>query len=434
MLGRRIQSVRKTPAKKKWQKELNNENDDENDYLRCDDATSIAKEDSEKDGGGGSASNKKFSTDSESDGDDNGVEGTCKKKKFAWMDSDEDDVPDGDSEEEEVEFKASRPARPCNAKITSSKESIPKSEIIRVSPHRSRSRGKSPRRLLPRGRRMSPSPERHAPSSPATASTAFAKSFTNPSDIAAAQAIRAAALLLMGIDPRASSEVDKVPQSQQTEWNEEYIAPTAATDQASIMSVHDEGHEQHPQHFPTGTLPMYPGGIAFASGPSDSTPPDAVPAEFRAMLDTAYNAMLEAVSDTDQASYPRDTTWNRDSGLNDRYHGRIKKYTEMDSGGGYGFIDCDETKIRFGRDVYIHAKQMQGLRVGDYVVFSITKNSKGEPQARAVMKQEDEAVLPSVHWDQGTVMASPGEEQSEASGMMSEEQARKFQKHLRKQK
>lgn len=77
----------------------------------------------------------------------------------------------------------------------------------------------------------------------------------------------------------------------------------------------------------------------------------------------------------------------------ERFVGRIKRYVDMPSRGGYGFIDCGETRMRFARDVYIHKNQMLGFHVGDQVSFTIVRNSKGEPQARNVMTTEDAVLL-----------------------------------------
>jgi len=79
----------------------------------------------------------------------------------------------------------------------------------------------------------------------------------------------------------------------------------------------------------------------------------------------------------------------------DRFEGRIKRYVDMPGGGGYGFIDCEDTKLRFSRDVYIHKNQMAGFAIGDLVSFQLTRNNKGEPQARNVMRPEDALLLRS---------------------------------------
>ncbi|CAE7590769.1 unnamed protein product [Symbiodinium sp. CCMP2592] len=68
---------------------------------------------------------------------------------------------------------------------------------------------------------------------------------------------------------------------------------------------------------------------------------------------------------------------------------------DVPGGFGYGFIDCEETKLRFTRDVYVHRNQLEGLQIGDEVTFTLMLNSKGEPQARNVMKLEDALLLSS---------------------------------------
>ncbi|CAK9035491.1 DEAD-box ATP-dependent RNA helicase 40 [Durusdinium trenchii] len=80
----------------------------------------------------------------------------------------------------------------------------------------------------------------------------------------------------------------------------------------------------------------------------------------------------------------------------ERLVGRIKRFMDVPNGYGYGFIDCEETKLRFSRDVYLHRNQMEGLQIGDEVSFSLMFNSKGEPQARNVTKLEDMVTQPLV--------------------------------------
>lgn len=132
----------------------------------------------------------------------------------------------------------------------------------------------------------------------------------------------------------------------------------------------------------------------------------------------------------------------------ERFLGRIKRYTDMAGGGGYGFIDCDEARLRFGRDVYIHKNQMIGLNVGTEVNFGIVRNHKGEPQARNVMRAEDALLLRAAPValqpcaaGAFTVGASSGEGVAGIAGathvpphgaaIMDEEQAKRFQASLR---
>lgn len=111
------------------------------------------------------------------------------------------------------------------------------------------------------------------------------------------------------------------------------------------------------------------------------------------------------------------------------FHGRIKRYSDLPGGGGYGFVDCEETKIRFARDVYIHKNQMNGLTIGAEVTFTITRNSRGEPQARNVMRPEEAQALRVAAQQQAAVarVAAPP-----AASLMSEEQAKQFQASLRR--
>ena len=58
----------------------------------------------------------------------------------------------------------------------------------------------------------------------------------------------------------------------------------------------------------------------------------------------------------------------------ERYYGSIRDYNESQ---GFGFIECDEAKMRYGMDVFIHRRQMFGLAKGDEVSFVIVRNSQG---------------------------------------------------------
>eukprot|EP00439_Symbiodinium_sp_Y106_P065630 s1513_g10.t1 len=111
----------------------------------------------------------------------------------------------------------------------------------------------------------------------------------------------------------------------------------------------------------------------------------------------------------------------------ERFIGRVKRFQDGPAG-GYGFIDCDETKLRFTRDIYIHRNQMIGLQIGDEVSFTISLNNKGEPQARNVMKREDALLLRAgaVHG-----MVPEGPAGPSAPNLMDEHQARQFQASLR---
>jgi len=61
-----------------------------------------------------------------------------------------------------------------------------------------------------------------------------------------------------------------------------------------------------------------------------------------------------------------------------RGHGTIKSYSAST---GFGFIDCPELKEVFGRDVFVHGKQMKDLAVGSSVSFAVVLNKDNQPQA-----------------------------------------------------
>jgi len=68
-----------------------------------------------------------------------------------------------------------------------------------------------------------------------------------------------------------------------------------------------------------------------------------------------------------------------------QYNGRIKSYNE---GKGFGFIESEKAKQQFGRDVFIHKKQIDalvGLPTGSEIQFEVELNKNGHPQARNVV-------------------------------------------------
>lgn len=74
---------------------------------------------------------------------------------------------------------------------------------------------------------------------------------------------------------------------------------------------------------------------------------------------------------------------------------------------------------------------MVGLHIGDEVSFSIIINNKGEPQARNVIKREDELLMQADATHGGLVCAPTAAAQN--LNLMDEEQARQFQAALRRQ-
>lgn len=69
-----------------------------------------------------------------------------------------------------------------------------------------------------------------------------------------------------------------------------------------------------------------------------------------------------------------------------RSHGTVKSFNEKS---GFGFIACQELKDMFGRDVFVHAKQMRGVSVGEAVSFAIVLNKDNHPQGFDIVPEED---------------------------------------------
>lgn len=69
-----------------------------------------------------------------------------------------------------------------------------------------------------------------------------------------------------------------------------------------------------------------------------------------------------------------------------RAHGAIKSFNEEK---GFGFIDCPQLKELFGRDVFVHGKQMRGHTVGSACSFAIVLNKDNHPQAFDIMEEDE---------------------------------------------
>ncbi|CAK9035347.1 unnamed protein product [Durusdinium trenchii] len=178
--------------------------------------------------------------------------------------------------------------------------------------------------------------------------------------------------------------------------------------------------------------------------------PQAMPAMPHAMPAMAMSAMASAAwSPTagfafegfDRQEEPDEDPLNPDNDPN-RFSGRIKGFYET-SGGGYGFIDCEAARLKYGRDVYLHSRQMGDAKVGELISFTIVRNGKGEPQARNVMRAEEAMAL------KAKIQKRERREQeqkrqkhqvlekvvvSERATVMSEEEAKRFQEALKKKR
>eukprot|EP00913_Durusdinium_trenchii_P011990 g11264.t1 len=56
---------------------------------------------------------------------------------------------------------------------------------------------------------------------------------------------------------------------------------------------------------------------------------------------------------------------------------------------GYGFITCSETKVAYGRDVFVDASLLPDIEVKSKVSFKVELSEKGHPRAAQVSKIED---------------------------------------------
>lgn len=64
-----------------------------------------------------------------------------------------------------------------------------------------------------------------------------------------------------------------------------------------------------------------------------------------------------------------------------KYRGRIKSFN---ADKGFGFIDSQDAKAQYGRDVFLHKAAIGDLKTGDDVMFSVELNKQNMPQAREV--------------------------------------------------
>ena len=124
-----------------------------------------------------------------------------------------------------------------------------------------------------------------------------------------------------------------------------------------------------------------------------------------------------------------------------RYDGTVKCfYGEKHT--GHGFIYCPEIYNRTGQDVYLHARQAHRCEVGDEVSFTVVFNSRREPQARSVVKKTEEGKFLSKKREEAEKQATALQQKRahhssssaapSPSSVMTEEQAKKFQKSLKR--
>lgn len=111
------------------------------------------------------------------------------------------------------------------------------------------------------------------------------------------------------------------------------------------------------------------------------------------------NNVAPVVADTEVKTSKRATSPAPVADDAELFAGVVKSYNERR---GFGFLACDETAKRYGRDVYLSKVESSSamkdsedtLKEGDHVVFAVVPSEEGFPQAAAVQR---------LHLLQGTV-------------------------------
>jgi len=68
-------------------------------------------------------------------------------------------------------------------------------------------------------------------------------------------------------------------------------------------------------------------------------------------------------------------------GDDDTFEGTLKSYSDKN---GFGFIECQIIKQKYGCDVFVHKNEGENVNVGSRVTFQVLLNKKGQPQAKHV--------------------------------------------------
>merc|ERR1711935_187312 len=66
-----------------------------------------------------------------------------------------------------------------------------------------------------------------------------------------------------------------------------------------------------------------------------------------------------------------------------KFTGNIKSFN---TNNGFGFIQCPETHELYGRDVFFNQAIAGGPEIGAQVIFEVTLNPEGQPQARGATR------------------------------------------------
>jgi len=66
-------------------------------------------------------------------------------------------------------------------------------------------------------------------------------------------------------------------------------------------------------------------------------------------------------------------------GVLGEFTGTIKSFAD---GTGYGFIECEQIKAEYNKDIFLHRDHKKGYQVGNTVKFTCVLTGKGQPQAK----------------------------------------------------
>lgn len=92
---------------------------------------------------------------------------------------------------------------------------------------------------------------------------------------------------------------------------------------------------------------------------------------------------------------------------------------------GYGFIACEETQRKFGGDIFLHKNQAEeagDLQEGDGVSFTVQVSSRGQAQARNVLRHQPGEATAAVQSDSTSLPGAASDGEAIVGGEMSVEQ------------
>lgn len=98
-----------------------------------------------------------------------------------------------------------------------------------------------------------------------------------------------------------------------------------------------------------------------------------------------------------------------------RFKGFVRSFSQIN---GFGFVGSDEITATFGKDAFLHFRELQplmttekpSLPAGTWVTFTVTLNQKGQPQARDIQFEPGQSIPGySGAPQQGMIQQGPGQ-------------------------